>query len=203
MPEKQVQRFTYWVDQSLFKPLDKKECRKKLNLPNKFTAIFVGRFIPIKGINYIIRLAKELPSINFLMIGGGLMESYVEEQTKPLGNLFLYKNVKNTEMPLYYNSADVCLVPSLYEEGYARVMCESMSCGLPVFGSKRGCIIEAVNSKVGRLIEPKYINFKKALIDIYGKPSERRILAKNAFYYSRKIYSEANAQAIVNQYYDA
>jgi len=200
LPKKQIGRFTYWVDQKIFKVTNKKLSRKQLKLPDKFTAIFVGRFIPMKGIDYIIKLAKEIPEINFLMIGGGLMEDFVDQQTKSLKNLYLFKNINNLEMPKFYNAADVCLVPSLYEEGYARVMCEALSCGVPVFGSKRGCIMEAINDQVGRLIEPTYQNFKKALLEIYQKPKLRNRLAKNAFTYSRQKYSVRNAEGIAKHY---
>jgi D-inositol-3-phosphate glycosyltransferase len=45
--------------------------------------------------------------------------------------------VDHTELPLYYNAADVCVVPSYYES-FGLVALESMACGTPVVATRVG-----------------------------------------------------------------
>jgi D-inositol-3-phosphate glycosyltransferase len=45
--------------------------------------------------------------------------------------------VEQDKMPLFYNAADVCVVPSLHES-FCFVALEAMSCGTPVVASKVG-----------------------------------------------------------------
>ena len=45
--------------------------------------------------------------------------------------------VDHDELPLYYNAADVCVVPSYYES-FGLVALESMACGTPVVASRVG-----------------------------------------------------------------
>ena len=45
--------------------------------------------------------------------------------------------VDHLELPLYYNAADVCVVPSYYES-FGLVALESMACGTPVVATRVG-----------------------------------------------------------------
>ena len=45
--------------------------------------------------------------------------------------------VDHMELPLYYNAADVCVVPSYYES-FGLVALESMACGTPVVATRVG-----------------------------------------------------------------
>ncbi|RLI71487.1 hypothetical protein DRO97_09825, partial [Archaeoglobales archaeon] len=55
-----IKVFTHWVDQFVFKPLNKEECKKKIRWENKFIVLLVGRLIEIKGIYLLIEAAKKL-----------------------------------------------------------------------------------------------------------------------------------------------
>jgi D-inositol-3-phosphate glycosyltransferase len=45
--------------------------------------------------------------------------------------------VDHDELPIYYNAADVCVVPSYYES-FGLVALESMACGTPVVATRAG-----------------------------------------------------------------
>jgi len=200
LEKQKVGRFTYWVDQQKFQPLPQNYCRKQLELGGAFTSIFVGRFIPKKGIEIIVRLAKEIPHINFLMVGGGLMENYLEKKVKGLKNLYLFKNIPNDKLPLFYNAADVCIIPSLYDEGFGRVILEALSCGVPVIASNMGGIKEALDEKVGVLVTPTYRNFKKTLLFLYKNKNKWLSFKRNTVKFARKYYSIKNAEDIAGYY---
>jgi glycosyltransferase involved in cell wall biosynthesis len=195
-----LNQFTYWVDQSIFRPASQAQCRHKLQMKNKFTVLFVGRFIPLKGINIVLKLAKQLSSYNFVMVGGGLMEKAVKQKSSVLANLTVYTNVANADMPAHYNAADLLIIPSLYEEGIARVMLECLSCGIPILGSDRGGIREVVDSTVGIRVKPTYYNFKQSIQRLHSTPKLYNTLKKNTLAYAHKHFSANNAAIIEKSY---
>ncbi|MCK4325185.1 glycosyltransferase family 4 protein, partial [bacterium] len=64
-----IQIYTYWVDQGLFMPLNKEECKRRLGWEDRFIVLFVGRFLNIKGIDLLLRVAKRVdPKISFAFV---------------------------------------------------------------------------------------------------------------------------------------
>src|SRR5207247_872477 len=60
--------------------------------------------------------------------------------------------IPHADLPLYYNAADVCVVPSYYES-FGMVALEAMACGVPVIASRVGGLKETVqDGRTGYLI---------------------------------------------------
>jgi len=184
-PEK-VTVYRYWVNQDLFKPKD---------VPmGKFKVLFVGRLIEIKGILTLIKVAQNNKDMTFIFIGEGPLSERVNEAAKD-DNITFLGRVENTELPPWYNAADVVVVPSLYEEGYGRVILEALSCGTPVIASNRGGIKEVLTDSVGMLIEPTEEKITKALKEINLEE-----LSKNCRLYAERMFSPSNALVIEKAY---
>jgi D-inositol-3-phosphate glycosyltransferase len=61
--------------------------------------------------------------------------------------------IKHAEMPLYYNAADVCVVPSYYES-FGLVALESLACGTPVVATDVGDLKNIIrNGETGYITE--------------------------------------------------
>ncbi|MFH1504405.1 MAG: glycosyltransferase family 4 protein, partial [Candidatus Omnitrophota bacterium] len=192
-PEK-VTTYRYWVNQDLFKPLDKNLSKEKLGYKGKFIVLFAGRLIEAKGVLTLIEAAKKNKDKTFVFIGEGPLSEKVNEAAKEENIIFLSR-VKNTDLPPYYNAADVVVMPSQYEEGYGRVILEALSCGTPVIASNRGGIKEVLTGSVGMLIEPVEEEITKALKEISLKE-----LSKNCRPYAEKMFSSDNALVIEKAY---
>lgn len=193
--------YRYWIDLEIFRPLNnKKEFRKKLNLADGFTVLFVGRLTTIKGIKELVEVAKRLLSINFVFIGNGPLEGYLKNQSYENTNISFIYRVDNKELYKYYNAADVLCIPSQYEEGFGRVAIEAVSCGLPIVGSNKGGLIEAVDSTVSILVNPTIDNLTSALLKLQREEIFYQKLKNNCRFYAERKFSSKNIEKITRHY---
>lgn len=199
--ENKIKVYTYWIDLGKFSPVSIESLRQKLNWDDKFAVLFVGRFIPIKGMGLLIECAKKFSNnVIFAFIGDGPMaESLKNECSKNKNTVFIGK-IPNDMLPEYYSAADVFAVPSLYEEGFGRVIIESIACGTPVIASNKGGIPEAVDSSVGILIEPNADNFARSIQKLIDNPEMLEKMKKNCRKYALEKFSILNAKLIEDSY---
>ena len=195
-----LKKYRYWVDLKHFKPMNLKESRKKIGVDDRFTVLFVGRLIPIKGIKLLVEIAHELDQIQFLFIGAGPLESFLKNASKQNPNIQFLGNVQNYDLPAYYNSADIFCIPSQYEEGLGRVVMESVACGIPVVGSNRGGISEALNKTISILLEPTHDNLKNAIKMLHLDNKQLKALKMDCRNYATMNYSEKNLDLITKHY---
>ncbi|MEE8442114.1 MAG: glycosyltransferase [Dehalococcoidia bacterium] len=133
------------VDLALFQPGDQVAARDRLGLNGHCTLLYVGRLDPIKGLEVLMRsvASMEAPkTVRLLVVGGGdgqdqdtqrmerlTQELAIQDRVDFLGSL------EHELLPLYYQAADVCVVPSYYES-FGLVALEAMACGTPVVASR-------------------------------------------------------------------
>ena len=132
------------VDFDLFKPIeDKRRLREKLGLPtDKILIGIVGRFEKVKQQAEFIKhtfktLVKKYPGINLVLIGDfnpstnlKALECETIVKENNLEESVLFFDFKQN-IGEWYAAFDITVVAST-EEGLARCMIESMSCGVPV-----------------------------------------------------------------------
>ena len=135
------------VDLSLFRPLDIEESRKKLGLNGEKVIVYVGRIEPIKGLELLLRstaIMEVQDSLKVLVVGSDMAREAEVKRLKELAEVLGVKDimefvgiVDQKLLPLYYNAADVCVVPSYYES-FGLVALEALACGTPVVASRVG-----------------------------------------------------------------
>jgi len=195
-----LKRYRYWIDTEKFKPMLKKEARNKIGINNGFTVLFAGRLIPIKGVNLLAAIARELEHIQFIFIGNGPLENTLKHLSNQLSNLHFLGQVQNSNMPAYHSSADIFCIPSLYEEGLGRVAMEAISCGTPVIGSKRGGIPEALDNTISLLVEPTHENIRRSIELLYEDEDRLKKMRSFCRKYALEHYSKRNADLITKYY---
>jgi glycosyltransferase involved in cell wall biosynthesis len=193
--------YHYWVDQTVFKPINKNNAKKQLGWNGKFVVLFVGRLIEKKGVNILLEVARQtLRDIYFAFIGDGPLAEEIKRASGEIPNVLFIGKINNRDLPLYYNAADIFCIPSQYEEGFGRVILEAISCGTPVVGSSKGGIPEAVDSTVGILVEPRIKNLKGVIEKLYKDKEKLEILSSNCRKYAEEKFGEKNAEVIVDAY---
>ena len=161
--------FFHWVNQEKFKPPQERD-------NEHIKILFVGRPIKEKGM-HIIKEAEKI-----------LNDSKYE---------FIYiQDVSNDLLPSYYQMAHICVVPSLYSEGYCRVVAEAASCGCAVIASNRGSLLEMVGP-FGWAIVPKPEQFAEA-IQLVARNLHR--WSKMSYDYAKLNFSVKNAEVFLGEY---
>jgi len=133
---------------------------------SKFSLLFVGRLDTEKGINVAVDAVGLLVKrhgaydIHFDIVGAGepRQVSRLHRQIARLGLrefVCLRGRIPHRLISQEYRSADVLLVPSIWEEPFGLVTIEAMSQGLPVIASNVGGLPENVeHMKTGLLVPP-------------------------------------------------
>lgn len=140
-----------WIDISRFNNIPQSEAKKVLNISESSNVIlFVHRISKRKGAHLIIPIAKKIieqfPLVRFLIVGKGPDAEVIRQEIidSNLGEVVtLIGSVPNTNLPTYFSAADVFLMPS-EEEGFPRVLLESMALGVPFVSSDVGSVRDIV-----------------------------------------------------------
>ena len=137
----------------------------------------------------------------FLVVSSvGPLKTLVEKYTRKFKNISYVGGLSQDEVALYLSASDLLIVPSTHEEGFGRVILESLACGTPVIGASRGAIPEAMDESVGKLIEITPENIKIAVEYFYENPVKLDQLSKNCRQFAVKKYSEENVETIIDSY---
>ena len=153
------------VDTELFQPLPGDlAVRRKFGIsPDNPMILFVGALDQAhysKGVSTLLRAFAEIAGANIilLIVGEGEWKARYQAQAMKLGigrRTIFAGSVPFTNLPQYYNSADIVVLPSELES-FGMVLIEAMACKKPVIATD----LESVRSVVtdgseGMLISPK------------------------------------------------
>lgn len=140
---------------------------EQMGLAGKKIVMYVGRLIPLKGVDYVLRAMPKIierePNAVLLIIGSA---SYGSDRTTPyvrhlhkLGaqmpnHVRFISYVPHTEIALWYRIADVLVVPSTRREAFGLVNVEAMATGVPVVAARIGGMKEIIeHEQTGYLID--------------------------------------------------
>lgn len=115
------------VDTKFFTPARDRARNSQLRV------LFVGALRPFKGPQLLVRAAAQFPSVEFVIIGEGIMAADLERQVREerLSNVQFARGLNAAVLRGQYRQADIFLFPSRWE-GSPKVILEAAACGLPV-----------------------------------------------------------------------
>lgn len=160
-------------------------------LPNdgRLTVLFAGRLEARKGIYFLMeaipKVVSVFPNVRFVIVGRdtntGAGKKSVLAQLKRLlkqsgctAYVEFISAVPNSEMPAIFRSADICVVPSLYDNAPFTCL-EALSTGKPVIGTLAGGMKEyIVHGYSGLVVAPADAEaLAQALLDLLMDNNKR------------------------------
>lgn len=90
------------------------EARRQLNLSQGPTVGFTGHIYPGRGADLLFDLAKQLPHVNFLWVGGTpeLVEFWSTKlKAEKMTNVFMSGFVPHQQIPMYQAASEILLMP--------------------------------------------------------------------------------------------
>lgn len=133
---------------------------------NRKRIVSVGRLVPRKGFDTIIRAMPHIDATELVIVGGpdkaeldadpeAIRLQRLAQRVGVADRVHLYGGIEPDEMPMLLRSADVVAVTPWYEP-FGIVPVEAMACGVPVIASAVGGMLDTVIDDVtGRLVPPK------------------------------------------------
>ena len=161
---------------------NKKPITKKITMPSdRINLLFVGRFDPQKGIDWLLRVFPKCPrkDIHLYVIGDNVVSNGMGIEKKNTEKVTFLGWVNHDELPAYYEACDAVIMPSRWE-AFGLVAIEAMKYGKPVIASNRGALPEIViHNRYGLIFDMKdEFSLNKILMQIdkdklvdYGKSS--------------------------------
>lgn len=122
--------------------------------------LFVGQWLPMKGIRYlreaVTALLRENPAMRVTCAGTLLPDDSVKAEFPPQvhDRIAVFPRVDQAELTKLYCDADVFVFPSLYE-GFSRAILEAMASGLPIVCTPVGVAADALKHEESALFLPK------------------------------------------------
>ena len=198
------------VDLDMFQPGDQRRARDKLGLNGERIVLYVGRMDAIKGLDVLIHSVAfmETPcNLRVLVIGGSNQDREFNKAQKLVNTLGVADKVdllgtlEHESLPLYYQAADVCVVPSYYES-FSLVALESMACGTPVVASRVGGLQTVVKDNQSGYLVPWHCPdaFADRLEVLLSNDYLRKSLGRQASELAKGLSWKATAASIADVY---
>jgi glycosyltransferase involved in cell wall biosynthesis len=142
------------VDEVRFSPADTAQARRKLELDDVPTVLFVGLLIPRKGVACLLGafeiVRQRIPNAQLVLCGEGpelaTLKDIARERNIDSAASFVGR-VERDLMPEYFRACDVFVLPSL-TEGSGNVLVEAGACAKPLVGTNTAGIPDYIDEGV-------------------------------------------------------
>ena len=153
-----------------------------------FVIVYSGRLTKDKGILQLIMAIKQLydiPNMKLLVIGASdygkdkqptTFTEQLKIETETIKDKVVFTGfIDYKQMPSYLKTADIAVVPSMWEEPFGLTVLEAMAAGLPLITTRSGGIPEICEG-VATIVDRENIveNLTNAILDLYHHPEKRK-----------------------------
>jgi len=165
--------------------------------------------VPLKGLDFLLKAFASVKDIHsnasLQIIGGSKKGGHTKRLIKKLGiekDITFNKNLSFKEVRDLYCSADIVVIPSLYE-GFGFAVGEAMACKVPVITTSGGAIPEVIKD-CGIIVEPgKSKELEKAILALLPNEELKKSLAEKGFQRIRKDLQWSEVAIRATEIYEA
>lgn len=158
------------------------------------TILMASRLLVPKGVLDFVEASKIVssfyPNARFLLAGStdpSNPSSLTQDQLDEIISLPTIQYLgQRHDLHSVMKQCSIFVLPSYYPEGLPRVICEAMSCGLPVITtSTPGCKDAVQHKSTGLLVPPKdHVSLSQAILHLLSTPSTLLAMSKQARAYA-------------------
>lgn len=179
------------ADLSRFRPAESSEeqlrLRTQFAITKPFSILYVGRLIPGKGVDVLIRatalLQQETP-VQLVIAGKGppyYVRRLRELARKQKVHISFRGQINHEYIDQLYRAVDCLVCPSQEHEAFGLVNVEAMASGLPVIASDNGGIREIIESGINGYLVTSFERpqrFASCLNKLASNPASAEMLGK-------------------------
>ena len=158
----------------------------------------LGRFVPYKKIDMIVRAFQQMPDKKLVLIGEGYGTKQFTEILEHSKNIEWLGYRKDEEMIRYIQEAKACLFAA--KEDFGILCVEVQSCGTPVIALDYGGYTETVNDGVSGYLFPE--QDEESLIAAVNKFEQRPLTDHKAIRDNSLRFSDERFRQELKQYVD-
>ena len=183
--------------------------RSAIGLSDKdFVIVYIGRLTKEKGILQLIQAIKQIndiPNLRLMIIGASAYRKdmrptpfikQLELESTPIRDRVIFTGfIDYEQMPSYLKTANVSVIPSIWEEPFGLTVVEAMAAGLPLITTRSGGIPEICEG-VATIVDRANVidNLAKAILDLYQHSEKREQMAAASLQRSKLFDKETYAR---------
>lgn len=181
---------------------EKKEIRHRLNIPYEKVVISVGRLIPNKGYDVLIKSLKNFSdNIGIYIIGGEPSDEYIKLRNESNENIHFISFQDRDSIKEYYKMADVFAINTRLET-WGLFVNEALAFGIPVITTNRcfaalAMIEDGAEGYILPVDDERGFHIK--INELLDNDSLREEMAKKCLIKAQKYTIENEARCIVEQ----
>lgn len=141
VPEDKIRVVSNWIDTDSIQPVKKEENRLfdefGIN-KEKFTVVYAGNFGAAQGAGVVLKAAKLLPEVQFVIFGGGAEFDAAQAEAEDLPNVIINGLLPQERVPEVYSLGDVALITCKKGVGGSGMPSKTwsiMACNTPIIAS--------------------------------------------------------------------
>ncbi|MGD9962907.1 MAG: glycosyltransferase [Thermoplasmata archaeon] len=200
VPREKLHFIPNGFDDSMFRPMDRTECRRRLGLSeDKKIVVSIGSLHDFKGHRHLVdamaSIVEERKDVICCIVGDGPMMPALRKQIdtlKLVNHVRLVGTGPYRSVPIWMGASDIVAHPSLSESG-PMVMFEALGCGRPFVGTKVGSVPEVIRSEEFGIVCPPGdpLSLSDAIVRGLSKTwDEGKISSYASKYASREVAKE-------------
>lgn len=187
--------------------------RSAVGLSDKdFVIVYIGRLTKEKGILQLIQAIKQIndiPNLRLMIIGASAYRKdmrptpfikQLELESTPIRDRVIFTGfIDYEQIPSYLKTANVSVIPSMWDEPFGLTVVEAMAAGLPLITTRSGGIPEICEG-VATIVDRANVidNLAKAILDLYQHSEKRKQMAAASLQRSKLFDKETYANNFFN-----